>query len=316
MRAEIGEVSAGQVGMDKARLRSRLRTLIDYRTSHETAEPMCLSILALRRLPSIEISRMAQTLQRLQNKDGSWRAFEDDEPDGSWVTALAVLALSASRSESPSLSLAIHWLLGAQGREANWFWRWRFQAADKSVRFDPAKYGWSWVPGTTSWVIPTAFSVIALRQARGLGINRTAVVTERIELGVSMLLDRMCPGGGWNAGNGMAFGVQYSAYIDATAIALLALAGHETEPGVRDSFAWLVNRLHGCPSPYSLAWGILALAAHRNISNEASNALAWATNELTSLIDRGVGMCDACTVAVCALALDAVEGDNVFEVRS
>ena len=141
-------------------------------------------------------------------------------------------------------------------------------------------------------------------------------MTERIEQGVTMLLDRMCPGGGWNAGNGMAFGVQYSAYIDATAIALLALAGNETKPGVRDSLAWLVNRLSGCPSPYSLARGILALAAYRNSSNEASNALACATNELTSLIERGVGMGELCTVAVCALALDAVEGDNVFEVRS
>lgn len=325
MRAEIGEVSAGQVGMDKARLRSRLRTLIAYqacsksppdRTSQKSAEPMCLSILALRRLPSIEISCMARTLQGLQNKDGSWRAFEGDEPDGSWVTALAVIALLATGSEVSSLSRAICWLVGARGREASWFCRWRFQAADKSVRFDPAKYGWSWVPGTTSWVIPTAFSVIALRQVRNLGINRTAAVTERIEQGVSMLLDRMCPGGGWNAGNGMAFGVRYSAYIDATAIALLALAGHETESGVRDSLTWLVNRLPGCPSPYSLAWGILALAAYRNISNEASNALACATNQLTSLIDRGVGMGDVCTVAVCALALDAVEGDNVFEVRS
>jgi hypothetical protein len=39
-----------------------------------------------------------------------------------------------------------------------------------------------------------------------------------------MLLDRVCPDGGWNAANGVAFGVAYSAYIDATVIALLELA--------------------------------------------------------------------------------------------
>ena len=200
-------------------------------------ESTCFAVLALYQRSCQEQSPAVRALKNFQNKDGSWPAFPGDEPDGCWVTALAVIALLASGREVSSLSPAIHWLLGAQGREAKWFWRWRFQAADKSVRFDPAKYGWSWVPGTTSWVIPTAFSVIALRQARQLGINRTPIVTARIEQGVSMLLNRMCPGGGWNAGNGMAFGVQYSAYIDATAIALLALAGNETKPGVRDSLA-------------------------------------------------------------------------------
>ena len=57
-----------------------------------------------------------------------------------------------------------------------------------------------------------------------------------------MLLDRMCRGGGWNAGNGVAFGVPYAPYIEATAIALLALGGHKKEPGVHASLAWLVNR--------------------------------------------------------------------------
>ena len=80
-----------------------------------------------------------------------------------------------------------------------------------------------------------------------------------------MHLDRMCPGGGWNAGNGVAFVVAYSAYIDATAIALLALAGQEKQPAVQASLAWLVKRLPGCPSPYSLAWGVLALAAYPEV---------------------------------------------------
>ena len=56
-------------------------------------------------------------------------------------------------------------------------------------------------------------------------------------------------------------------------IALLALAGHEKEPGVQTSLAWLVNRLPGCPSPYSLAWGILALAAYRDVSREVEKTL-------------------------------------------
>jgi hypothetical protein len=161
--------------------------------------------------------------------------------------------------ESAGLASAIRWLIDAKGREANWFWRWKFQTVDNRVGFDPAKYGWSWVPGTTSWAIPTAFSLIALRQSKTRGLNRTADLDLRNKMGMSMLLDRMCPGGGWNAGNGVAFGVPCAAYIDATAVTLLALGGHPKEPGGQASLAWLVNRLPGCPSPYSLAWAVLVL---------------------------------------------------------
>jgi hypothetical protein len=154
-----------------------------------------------------------------------------------------------------------------------------------------------------------------LRRARQRDYNNTVEIKERIDIGTQMLLDRMCPGGGWNAGNGVAFGVPYSPYIDATAIALLALAGHEKEPGVKTSVAWLVYRLPGCPSPYSLAWGVLALAAYRDVSREVEKTFWRTTNELIALLERTTGADDPCTVAVSALALDAVEGDNVFGVQ-
>src|SRR5688572_2651373 len=108
-----------------------------------------------------------------------------------------------------------------------------------------------------------------------------------------MLLDRMCPGGGWNSGNGVAFGVPLAPHIDATSIALLALKGHQAAPGVQRSLHWLVNRLAGCPSPYSLAWGVLASAAYQRTSQEASERLlGWAeelmrlTQDVTSIEDN------------------------------
>ena len=166
-------------------------------------------------------------------------------------------------------------------------------------------------------MIPTAFSVIALRaiKDRDLG-TPTPTLKERTKLGISMLLDRMCPGGGWNAGNGVAFGVPYSPYIDATAIALLALAKYEKQPGVHASLGWLASRLLGCRSPYSLAWGILGLTAYRNISGEVDEILGRATKELIALLEKPGNTDDLCTIAVSVLALEAVDGDHVFEVRS
>jgi hypothetical protein len=214
------------------------------------------------------------------------------------------------------MASGIQWLLDARGREANWFWRWKLSTVDNKVKFDPAKFGWSWVPETTSWVVPTAFSLIALQQVRQRGYDKTAQLAERVDLGTSMLLDRMCPGGGWNSGNGIAFGVPLAPHIDATSIALLALTRHEEEQGVQRSLQWLVNRLAGCPSPYSLAWGVLAIAAYRGISLEARKGLQGRALELMRLTENAASIEDNCTLALSALALEAIDGNNVFEVRT
>lgn len=204
-------------------------------------EPTCLTILALRHDSTKELEVAVRRIVASQNSDGSFPVFIGDESEGCWTTGLAVLSLLAIGRETARLQPAVRWILDAKGREANWFWRWKFQTIDQSVQFDPAKYGWSWVPDTTSWVIPTAFNLIALRQSKKRGLNTTPELTERISIGTSMLLDRMCPGGGWNAGNAVAFGVPYAPYIDATAIALLALDERQTQSGVRASLVCMAN---------------------------------------------------------------------------
>src|SRR5713226_7757097 len=287
-----------------------------YRGNQDSVESTCLAMLALRRQPSIEFARAVHALQGLQNADGSWPAFTGDEPEGCWTTALAVLSLMPARHATKPLASGIQWLIDARGREANWLWRWKLSMVDKKVQFDPSKFGWSWVSGTTSWVIPTAFALIALRQARQRGYNKTAQLIERVDLGTRMLLDRMCPGGGWNSGNGIAFGVPLAPHIDATSIALLALTRHEEEPGVQRSLHWLVNRLAGCPSPYSLAWGVLAIAAYRRISAEGSESLRSRAEELMRLTENAASIEDTCTLAVSALALEGMNGDSVFDVRT
>ncbi len=287
-----------------------------YRGTQDSVESTCLAILALRQHPSIRLVRATQALLGLQNGDGSWPAFTGDGPEGCWTTALAVLSLMGTGQAAKHLASGVRWLLNARGREANWLWRWKLRTFDNQVQFDPAKFGWSWVSGTTSWVIPTAFALIALAQTRQRGYNRTAQLDERVDLGTSMLLDRMCPGGGWNSGNGVAFGVPLSPHLDATSIALLALRGHEKEQGVQRSLHWLVNRLAGCPSPYSLAWGVLAIAAYRRICPEARKSLRDRAEELMRLTEDAASIEDSCTLAVSALALEAVNGDSVFEVRA
>jgi hypothetical protein len=50
-----------------------------------------------------------------------------------------------------------------------------------------------------------------------------------------MLIDRACPDGGWNAGNGIVLGTALAPHIDTTAIAVLALKEYENVLNGRDS---------------------------------------------------------------------------------
>ncbi len=298
------------------KLSESLRDLFEgeekIRTGQQAVESISLTILALRHFPNTSaLDAAIRRLETSQNEDGSWPAFVGDGRRGCWTTALAALALLANRRAAERVSRATQWLLEAQGREANWFWRWKFQALDNSVKFDPRKYGWSWMAGTTSWVIPTSFSLIALRHVRNAGLRHGDQLNERINLGMSMLLDRMCPGGGWNAGNGVAFGVALAPYIDATSIALLALQRHEDDV-VTASLSWLYAKMRECPSPYSLAWGILALAAYQKNPIELVDPLQRALTRLIAANEAARTALDTATLAVCALALAAVDGENVF----
>jgi len=97
-----------------------------------------------------------------------------DEAEGGCANALALLTLLAV-GEGDSLAPTIKWLLKADWREASLVWRWKIQKIDNRVKFDPVKYGWSWVPGTTRWVIPAAFSVIALRPVQDGDLSRRSL---------------------------------------------------------------------------------------------------------------------------------------------
>ncbi len=164
-----------------------------------------------------------------------WPAFQGDSK-AAWTTALALCTLTVLNEISVASDRALRWLLEERGKEGHWFWRWKFKTADRNVQFDPDKYGWPWISGSASWVIPTAFSIIAIKQFTVC--NRSEASEKRIHLGVDMLLDRACVDGGWNSGNSIVYGVPLRAHVDATAIALLAL---QDEQRVRQAQAQKVE---------------------------------------------------------------------------
>ncbi|MGH9627293.1 MAG: hypothetical protein ACRD7E_02855 [Bryobacteraceae bacterium] len=173
---------------------------------------------------------------------------------------------------------------------------------DTHVRFDPSKYGWGWVPGTISWVIPTAMTVIALERGRPLNLVPSNELKRRIDLGHAMLLDRMCPRGGWNAGNSIVYGVALTPHIDATSLAIAALRFHYHLPEVRQSLSWLLAAK--CSSAYSLAWKILALQSYLDVRFDVGPALENARDQLAALVQEPSQIADNSTLALSILALN------------
>ena len=264
-------------------------------TSRQAAlEPSCLATLAIKSRPDRALAAQ-QFLVCAQNPNGSWPTFEGDDREGSWTTSLAVVALSDCVPAVPVRLRGFHWLLECAGRESNWFWKWKFRTTDRHVRFDPDKYGWPWFPGTVSWVVPTSIAILALNQIPcACGYFGSAAT--RVDLGLEMLMDRVCLGGGWNAGNSVVYGAPLAPHLDDTAVALLALFNRKTDPVVQGCVQWLARTVQLVSSPWSLAWAVLALAAH-------GKSIESPLTRLRSI----PGLCafeDTSALAVASLALD------------
>src|SRR3984893_7125963 len=207
-----------------------------FSSEQASVEATCLAGLALGSDSHGNAVSTVRFLKKSQLSDGGWPAFQGDS-EGAWTTALALCALTVLNEISDASNRALRWLLEARGKEGHWFWRWKFKTADRYVRFDPDKYGWALGPGTGSWVIPTAFSVVAIKQFTVC--NRSEASDQRIHLGVDMLLDRACVDGGWNSGNSVVYGVPLRPHVEATAVALLALQDEQRIEMVQRSLLWL-----------------------------------------------------------------------------
>ena len=270
----------------------------------ESLEATCLAELALAPEKHANSSVAIRFLLKAQLSDGGWPAFLGDS-EGSWTTALALCTLNSTGDFTAAREKAFRWLYAERGREGHWFWRWKFKTSDRNVRFDPDKYGWPWVTGSASWVIPTAFSIIAIEQFTVC--NRSEESEKRIHLGVEMLLDRECVDGGWNSGNSLVYGVPLRPHVEATAIALLALQDEQRTEMVQKSLSWLRQNAASVDSVSSLAWCILSLFVYQE-------PVGGLKNRLAAMLGDGRDIRNNATLATALLALRCGEMIHPFEV--
>jgi len=184
-------------------------------------EPTAYTLLALHRHASEPEWRKGWDLLRgWQRPDGAWQPNGiANEPH--WSTALAV-TLHCVRSEFDSrFRRGVEWLLANRGEESTTFARFIGAFAPNHLGHDRKFAGWPWLPGTTSWIEPTAHALVALKKAAPQ--VRSEELRRRIVLAEGMILRRRCADGGWNYGSRAALGVDLPSYPETTALALLGL---------------------------------------------------------------------------------------------
>ena len=273
-------------------------------TTQSAIEPTALALLALPSSSVRERDAAVRFLIRSQNANGSWPAFSGDDAGGSGLTGLVFYALNRCCAQEMVTNRAVQWLIESRGWESHWLWKWKFRTSDRHVRFDPDKFGWPWMPETASWVVPTAYSLLALKHTRS--ISQEDIAQLRIRRGVEMLYDRICLEGGWNAGNGLVYGTPLAPHPDVTALALLSLLNEPPNHFITSSLDWLERRAETCFAPWSLAWTILALDAFGRPAELLADRLS------SVVVPAEVN--DCATLAVVSLALRRAEGDNTFRV--
>ena len=231
-------------------------------------EPTAWALIALDQVFSARVAgpgadaseRGLRYLADSQLVDGSWSAAPG-QAQGAWVTSLACWAFLSASENRAALVRGLNWLAAEKpGDAGTWFRFLRGFTANKKVSTqNDALWGWSWTAGTASWVEPTSYALLALRAAPKDLVPSSA--ESRMKLAEAMLFDRMCPGGGWNCGNPMVYGVAGEPQVSTTVWALLALREHRQRTEIQQSLAWLEKNWSSIQSPASLALTQIALNA-------------------------------------------------------
>jgi hypothetical protein len=257
-------------------------------------EPSCWAIRALfashSSLNSESFGNAANFLRASQLAGGSWPA-SSQMTSGSWITSLVCSALRDDPPSATKVQAGLQWLCEDFPRDSSPFRRFVQSLRPKShiVSQNDSYRGWGWTPKTASWVEPTAFALMALRDAHPQQLPANA--SARRDLAIALLYDRMCPGGGWNCGNPRVYGVDGDALVLPTCWALLALRDAPQKPGRAMSLAWLEKEFATIASAGSLAvacmtlenYGIQPPHAKRNwqhwtaedLAEEGTHVLSW-----------------------------------------
>ena len=224
-------------------------------------EPTCWALLALARAAEREVQ--ADVLHRWRKQDG-WLVDVPRVPPNHAFNALAALIVEQSPASRPLADAIATQVIAAKGVQVR---------QGSEMRQDNSLQAWSWIDGTFSWVEPTAWCLILLKQRRARGADAGTAAQERIAVGERMLLDRVCREGGWNYGNSNVYGQDLWPYVPTTAVALLAMQDRRDAPAVQRSLRLLADKSRSELSMAALAISAICLRVLQEDSSEVEQDL-------------------------------------------
>lgn len=252
------------VELEQAFERLARRPIGGYHAEGESAsEPTAWATLALARVGEASAAVIgAEWLAEQQASDGSVGVTES-QAEPFWPTALAMLAWR----EVDAVRYANQIAAGAEWAFAQEPW-----TTERHPTFghDTGIAGWSWAPDTHSWLEPTAFFSVALRETGHADHPR------RHEA-VRLLIDRLLPSGGANYGNTTVFGQELLQHVHSSGVVAWALAGEAVEPArLAPTLDYLAAAVQKPTGLASLAWAARGLAAWGlGTAAEQAMAAAW-----------------------------------------
>lgn len=263
------------------------------RRGRSWTEPTALALLALQGAHvSGEVRAItASWLADQQSPDGGWCPCAT-VPTSTWVTSLALLALSQESEHTHTCPKGALWLSGHVYPELNAFQDFLLHKFDLSPSQAPGSA--PWFPGTAGWVIPTAFSILAL-SCWSARLN-TPTIQPAIQRAKAYLLQRRCPDGGWNHGGSLQRSETSPSYPETTGLALLALANSSSsslEPALKLAEDFLLRP----DSTEGLSWLLIGLAANGRQHEEPQ----WTMRPKTTQ-----------DIALHLIALQTLRGRNPF----
>jgi hypothetical protein len=201
-----------------------------------------------------------------QLPDGGWPPCAT-VPKSTWVSSPTLIALagetkSGTRASSTdplcaSLSKGVEWLSRHVYPELPAFEG--FVLGTLGISPSQAPGSSPWFPGTAGWVIPTAFSILALSCCASRLPDADLIKT--ICRAQTYLLSRRCHDGGWNHGGSLQRSEDSPSYPETTGLALLALA-NTTSPALDHALLLAETYLSKPLSPEGSSWLLMGLAAH------------------------------------------------------
>jgi hypothetical protein len=222
-------------------------------------EPTCLSLLALgEELPG-EASRL---LGSWPQREGLWVDGPGLPPNYGLNGAALVASSTVLRGHPAIATPVLQRLVAGKGLA--------FEPSEE-VRQDNRLQAWPWVDGTFSWVEPTAWCLLALKQWRRTG---EAAAGARIDEAERLLADRVCTGGGWNYGNAVVLSRALPAYVPTTALALLALQDKPALEAVQQSTDFLIREARSEASALSIGLATIALSVLGRPAGPVASSLA------------------------------------------